>query len=77
MVRVWGVWYAAPRDSGEETGFVASVVKHLPNHKASGSFAVGAGDADDAEVFGGAAIADSTKDSLTEMPGQDGLVIKR
>lgn len=72
-----GVWYAAPSNGGEEAGFVAGIVKHLPNHKAGSGFAVGAGDADDAEILGGAAVAEGAENSLTEVPRQDGLIVKR
>lgn len=41
-----------PGDGGEETGLAASMIKHFPNHEGSGGLAIGAGDSNDAEMFG-------------------------
>ncbi len=43
---------ATPSDGGEETSFVTGVVEHFPNHEGSGGLTIGAGDGNDAEMFG-------------------------
>ncbi len=45
-----------PGDGGEETSFVTGVVEHFPNHEGSGGLTIGAGDGNDAEMFGGEVV---------------------
>lgn len=58
----------APRDGGEEAGFVAGMVEHFPNHERSGSLAISTGDSDDAEMLGGEVISAGGVHSLEPVP---------
>lgn len=61
----------APGDSCEETGLVTSVIEHFPDHEASGSLAVGAGDGDDTKMLGGIVVFVGGSKSLEPMYGKN------
>ena len=48
----------------------------MPNHEAGGGFAVGAGDGDDTEVFGGMMVFGGSNYGLSIVVGKDGLIIE-
>ena len=48
----------------------------MPDHEAGGGFAVGAGDGDDSEVFGGVMVFDAGGDGAGVVIGKDGLVVE-
>ena len=55
---------------------MAGRVEHVPNHETGGGFAIGAGNADDAKVFGGMVIFGSSNNSLRPVIGKDGGVVE-
>ena len=49
----------------------------MSNHETSGGLAISAGDANDAEIFGGVVIFGGGDNGLRPVVGKNGLIIKR
>lgn len=69
MFDLVGEFIDTPGNGGHEAGFVAGGVEHFPDQEAGGGFAIGAGNADDAEFAGGSAGAEGGEAGAEEMVG--------